>query len=334
MMEPLEHLIGSGAWWVWSLVAAAYSGLCVAWIATPWSRTASFASCFGLQPTSCFATAALVERSLAAVSAVAFASFGVQVDGLIGSRGIAPAADLIRRRRAAVRWEAAPWRARLAAVHRLPNLFWVVGASDGALRSVCACGMVASTAICTVGGAWSHGELAFSPFAASFLWATAYVAHLSLIAVAGDFLGLQSDSNMCEVSALLCALSLYRGCGGYDEPSACAALQVLRWLALRKMLGCGLCKYYGSPMWRGGTAMEVHYWTQPLPNPLSRHAHWLPPAMHRLACAATLVVELVLPLLGALPLRAARRLAPSSTSSKLPSRRCPPSPRVRSASPA
>ena len=32
--------------------------------------------------------------------------------------------------------------------------------------------------------------------------------------------------------------------------------------AFRKMLGCGVCKYYGSPMWRSFDALAVHYFTQ------------------------------------------------------------------------
>ena len=93
--------------------------------------------------------------------------------------------------------------------------------------------------------------------------------------------------------------------------SAAATIQVLRWLALRKMMGCGLCKYYGSPMWRAGTAMEVHYWTQPLPNPLSSTAHRLPKTAHRLACLGTFAVEVGLPILGGLPMlpKLARLLA-------------------------
>lgn len=45
----------------------------------------------------------------------------------------------------------------------------------------------------------------------------------------------------------------------------------------RIMLGCGACKY-GSrdPTWRDLTAMDYHYFTQPLPNSLSYYMAGLP----------------------------------------------------------
>ena len=59
-------------------------------------------------------------------------------------------------------------------------------------------------------------------------------------------------------------------------------------------------------MWRAGTAMTVHYYTQPLPNPLSVHAHRLPRVAHRAACVGTFVVEILLPLGAFMPLRILR----------------------------
>ena len=53
----------------------------------------------------------------------------------------------------------------------------------------------------------------------------------------------------------------------------------------------------------------MHYWTQPLPNPLSTVAHHLPPVLHRLACVGTLMIEIILPAVGALPLQFARAVA-------------------------
>ena len=252
------------------------------------------------------ATLGLVERAASFVSATAFLSFFVQMDGLVSSRGIAPAADVIRRRKRAVDWENATWAARRAAFHRLPNAFWFLGASDAALHGVCATGLGVSLALTCVGGAWASSG--FGSTLGSLAWALTYACHLSLIAVSGDFLGLQSDSNLCEISIVFATLALVRT-SAHEVESAVAALGVLRWLAARKMLGCGLCKYHGSSMWRAGTAMEVHYWTQPLPNPLSAWAHHLPRVTHRLAVLGTLAVELVLPTLSYARLWPARLFA-------------------------
>lgn len=248
----------------------------------------------------------LVERAAAFVSAVAFLSFGVQMDGLISSRGVAPAADVIRRRKRAVQWDTATWSARRAAFHRLPNVFWFVGASDGALRGVCATGLSVSLVLTLAGGAWAASGVGV--VLGSLAWAILYACHLSLIAVSGDFLGLQSDSNLCEVSILFSLLALLRA-GAHETSSASAAIGVLRWLSARKMLGCGLCKFYGSPMWRAGTAMSVHHWTQPLPNPLSARAHRLPRLVHRASVVGTLIVEIVLPTLSLIPYQPLRLLA-------------------------
>jgi len=155
-------------------------------------------------------TSAIVERALAAVGAVSFCSFGAQLDGLIGSAGLSPAAALVQRRKAAIRWETASWTERLTAVHRFPHIFWVAGASDFALRLTCACGLLASLLLCLFGGAWSAASWAAGGPLAALLWAAAYACHLSLIVVSGDFLGLQSDSNQCEVAALFSLLALYR----------------------------------------------------------------------------------------------------------------------------
>ena len=304
--RAIARYVDSRTWWHITLIAAIYT---VSRIVLAAIAGLSMESSFYLQSTPVSATLDLVERALAVVGVVSFTSFGVQLDGLIGSSGISPAVALIARRKAAANWENATWKERLAAMHRLPSVFWLIGTSDLALRLACACGLISSLCLGACGGAWSAASLAAGGPLAALLWAACYVCHLSLIAVSGDFLGLQSDSNQCEVAALCWLLALYRSASGDGAAASGAALQVVRWLAIRKMLGCGLCKFYGSPMWRAGSAMEVHYWTQPLPNPLSRAAHRLPPAAHRLACVGTLAVEVVLPAAGAMPLRLARAVA-------------------------
>lgn len=248
----LARYVESRTWWFAVVVSMVYT---VSRIMLSAMAGMGVASRFYSQPTPVEATLETVERALAAVGVISFCSFGVQLDGLIGSAGLSPAAALIRRRKAAVQWESASWKERLAAVHSFPNIFWMAGASDIALRLTCACGLLASLFLCVFGGAWSAASWAAGGPLAALLWAAAYACHLSLIAVSGDFLALQSDSNQCEVAALFSLLALYRSTGGDgDGASTGAALQVVRWLALRKMLACGLCKYYGSPMWRAGSA--------------------------------------------------------------------------------
>lgn len=315
LSKAIDRLVASQLWWGFALVAAVSTAgtLLGAQIPHPLRYYVhGYLPIISFSVEEVSTTIALVERSAAFVSCVGFTSFLIQMDGLIGSRGIAPAAEIIRRRKLTVQWESASWTARRAAFHRMPTFFWMLDTSDRALRGVCLAGLCASAGLTVLGGAYAYA----SPdeeappsgriLLASVAWAVAYACHLSLIAVSGDFLGLQSDSNLCELCAVCSLCSLLRG-GDADAPAA--ALSVLRWLAARKMLGCGLCKHFGSPMWRDRTAMSVHYWTQPLPNPLSRWAHRLPPSCHQASVLGTFLVEIALPVASFVGVRPLRLLA-------------------------
>ena len=74
----------------------------------------------------------LFLRLLAGIYAIAFASLGVQVLGLIGHDGILPARDWL----AAVRSQLGP-----AGHWYVPTLLWL-GAGDGALVGLCVAGSV------------------------------------------------------------------------------------------------------------------------------------------------------------------------------------------------
>lgn len=45
--------------------------------------------------------------------------------------------------------------------------------------------------------------------------------------------------------------------------------------------GAGLIKIKGDKVWRDLTAMDYHYETQPLPNPISYFLHQAPKQIHR-----------------------------------------------------
>ena len=66
---------------------------------------------------------------------------------------------------------------------------------------------------------------------------------------------------------------------------------LFRWLAFRIMLSAGLVKWFGSDHWRKLSAMNVHYQTQPLPNPLSRFFYQLPTNVHKLETLLSLIIE-------------------------------------------
>ena len=68
------------------------------------------------------------------------------------------------------------------------------------------------------------------------------------------------------------------------------------------MLESGIVKFTffdqdGSNAWRDLTALEYHYWTQPLPHPLSSWIHSLPQWFDQFSLLTMYAVELILPVL-------------------------------------
>ncbi|MDQ0856232.1 hypothetical protein QFZ79_004343 [Arthrobacter sp. V4I6] len=67
------------------------------------------------------------------------------------------------------------------------------------------------------------------------------------------------------------------------------------WLVFRLEFGAGLIKIRGGSEWRDLTALYYHHETQPMPGPLSRQAHLLPKAWHRLEVLGNHFAQLVVP---------------------------------------
>lgn len=58
------------------------------------------------------------------------------------------------------------------------------------------------------------------------------------------------------------------------------------------MMGGGAGKWFGGDTsWRDGTAMAFHFWTQPLPNPISPFFHRLPLAFHKMETWTSMIFE-------------------------------------------
>lgn len=201
----------------------------------------------------------------------AFASLGVQVEGLIGSAGILPADELL---------QAADRQLGAAKYWRVPTLLWL-GGGDDVLRGICIAGALLS--LLPIAG--------LAPRAALLaLWAL----YLSLASVGGIFLNYQWDALLLECGLL----ALFFAPGGLHprrarvEPVSKLGLWLLRWLLFRLILLSGLVKIIGEhPTWRDGTALAFHYFTQPIPSWTSYYAHHLPAAIHSFSTTATIWVE-------------------------------------------
>jgi hypothetical protein len=208
---------------------------------------------------------ALFLRLFALIHFSAFASFGVQALGLIGSGGILPLQDYVGAARAYFGG---------SAFWHIPFVFWL-GASDRAIEIVVALGLIASLALL-------FGRLQ------RLALVTLYVLYLSLLYAGQRFMTYQWDILLVETTAV--ALFL--------PGNATLGTWLLRLLLFRFMFLSGAVKLLsGDPTWSGLTALDYHYETQPLPTLLAWYAHQLPEWFHRASVVITFVIELVMPFL-------------------------------------
>jgi hypothetical protein len=215
-------------------------------------------------------------RGLGFVFCLAFASLLPQLPELLGPQGLSPAAEWLDQVR-----EVLGGAERML---RVPTLLWLTGAGTGALRGVCIAGLLC-------------GLLLLVNVAPRYALMGAWAAYLSITTVGGAFLSFQWDVLLLE--AALVSLPLTPGHlwppRMASEPRREAVLLV-RFLLFRLMVMSGLVKLAsGDPTWRDFTALEYHYWTQPLPNALAYFAHQLPVGLQRASAVAMFIIELMVP---------------------------------------
>lgn len=233
-------------------------------------------------------TRALFLRGLALVYLAAFGSLAVQLDGLIGSHGILPAAEFLEQAGRVL-------GPGTLAYFRLPTLFWL-GASDQLLHAVCWGGLLLSAVLLA-------GIL--PGYCAALLWAF----YLSLTVASQVFLGYQWDSLLLEtgfLAILIAPWGLLLSRAG-DRPWW-FSIWLVRWLAFRLMFRSAVVKLASlDPTWRAWTALESHYQTQPIPTWTSWYIHQMPPWFHSLSVGFMFYAELIAPffIFGPRPLRVA-----------------------------
>jgi predicted DCC family thiol-disulfide oxidoreductase YuxK len=211
----------------------------------------------------------------------AFVSFWLQVDGLVGSRGILPVADFL----AAVRSQAGGARWDL-----LPTLCWL-DSSDRFLHLLCAGGAAASAA----------AIVGFFPAAALAL---CWLGYLSLCGAGQVFLEFQWDTLLLETGLLAVFLAPRGRRLASATPPSPTVILLLRWLLFRLMFGSGWVKLAsGDPAWRSLSALRYHYETQCLPPWTAWYMHRLPPGFQTFSCAVLFAIELGAPFLILAPRR-------------------------------
>lgn len=223
----------------------------------------------------------LFPRLVGLVFMAAFISLWVQIDGLAGSRGILPVAEHLE----AVRQHFSESPAQ--AWWQFPTLLWF-GSGDRALHLWLALGFLASLALAL--GRW--------PAASAF---TAWLCYLAFAAALPVFLNFQWDALLLEAGLLAVLFVPWQAAllRGRAEPARLGRLLVW-WLLFRLMFESGIVKLYGFDAtgrnaWLEGTALDYHYFTQPIPVWVSWWLAQLPSWFHWLSLALVFVIELVLP---------------------------------------
>jgi predicted DCC family thiol-disulfide oxidoreductase YuxK len=220
-------------------------------------------------------TVSLFLRAMGLVFAIAFLSLWVQVVSLVGEHGILPAHEFLN----AVRSHIGASRYWL-----LPTVFWL-NVSDVALHIVCAAGLACSLLV--VAG--------FVP-AAGLLGS--WALYLSLLGIGQDFLRFQWDSLLLEAGMVAILLAPWSWRLRQAGPLSRPALWLARWLIFRLMLTSAVVKLSsGDLTWRNLTALDYHYFTQPLPPWTAWYAHHWPEWFQKLSVLAMYLSEGIAPFL-------------------------------------
>lgn len=193
----------------------------------------------------------------------AFASLWPQILGLVGSRGIAPAARLMT---------ALHSELGARAFFYVPSLFWF-NTSDSALVLFCLFGCLASLLL-TLG-------LFTRPAAIA-----CFALYLSLSSVGQPFTSFQWDALLLEAGFL----AIFAG--------APWLVWAYRLLLFRLMFESGWVKLASHDSnWRNLHALRFHFMTQPLPNSVAYFMDRAPTRVLDALTAVTLAIELLAPFL-------------------------------------
>lgn len=205
----------------------------------------------------------MFRRILAVLYAIAFASFGVQVRSMIGSRGILPVTAYL---------DAVRQRTRSSRLLELPR------SSGGAEATPRSSG--------SAGSARRRPSSAPSAFSSGrYLWRCTFCIYRSSPPARFSW----------DISGISCCSSA--DFSPYSSPLL--APRVARPLAfvspcVRVRLRQALSH---DPTWANLTALSYHYWTQPIPTPLAWYPAQAPRWFQKLSTAMFFVIESAVPLL-------------------------------------
>ena len=237
-----------------------------------------------VQPSTYFVARRWFLRMLGLIFLIAFVSLWVQIDGLIGSEGITPVSEFLL----AV-------RAQLGdrALSVLPTLCWL-NSSDVFLHFLC-------------GGGVALSLLLIFEIAPALSLVGLVVFYLSLTVAGQTFLSFQWDILLIETGFLGIFLAPWWlwWTKANEPPVSRAALFLLKLLLFKLMLMSGVVKLTsgddswgwtnGSWQWSLATALDYHYWSQPLPTIFAWWADKSPDWFKHFSVAFCLAVEIIIP---------------------------------------
>src|SRR5437764_4408065 len=225
-------------------------------------------------------------RALGLVYLIAFVSLWLQIDGLVGANGILPISDYLSLARGDIGYKA---------VWILPTLCWF-NSSNAFLHFLCGGGVLFSILlICRIAPAISSGFL--------------FISYLSLSIAGQAFLSFQWDILLLESGFLAIFFAPWQ----LWPPSATAdtrsvspvAMFLLKFLLFKLMFMSGVVKLTSgdncwgwinhSFHWSALTALDYHYWTQPLPTVFAWFADKHPEWFKKFSVTFCLVVEIIVP---------------------------------------
>ena len=223
-------------------------------------------------------------RALGLIYLIAFVSLWVQVDGLVGSNGMSP----VNRFLPAIRSQLGP-----DAYGLLPTLCWF-NSSDAFLHLLCGSGVFCSLLLI-------FGIVPVVSLVAVF------VLYLSLTIAGQEFFSFQWDILLLETGFFSIFFAPWRlwprklsAERGSTIPASATTSRVglflLKLLLFKLMLMSGVVKLTsGDDSWWNLTALDYHYWSQPLPTVFGWWADKSPEWFKHFSVAFCLMVEIIVP---------------------------------------
>jgi predicted DCC family thiol-disulfide oxidoreductase YuxK len=241
----------------------------------------------GVRPPTYFWAQRWFLRLLGLTYLIAFASLWIQVDGLVGSNGVSPLNQFL---------PAVYERFGRSAYSLLPTLCWF-DSSNGFLHFLCGGGVVLSL-------------LLILGVAPALSLVVLFVFYLSLTIAGQTFLSFQWDILLLETGFLSIFLAPWRLWlrelmlrPGSTLPATASAVSqpglfLLKFLLFKLMLMSGVVKLTsGDDCWWNLTALDYHYWSQPLPTVFGWWADKSPEWFKHFSVGFCLVVEIIVPFL-------------------------------------